>query len=123
VIVAAALAFAFAALPAQVIAVSTPSSLASLPAIMAAAPPLRLRYEAAGVVLPLAVSLFRATTAPANVVVATYLAAGHGVALGPPALGLGAVVAATGSVAAVGRPAQVSFFTVIAPVCLAMGYR
>jgi Na+/H+-dicarboxylate symporter len=115
------LAFARAALPAQVIAVSTQSSLASLPAMVAAAPALRVRDEAAGVVLPLAVSLFRATTAAANVAVATYLAAVHGVALGPATLGLGAVVAATVSVAAVGLPAQVSFFAVIAPVCLAMG--
>lgn len=35
-------------------------------------------------------------------------------------LGLGAMVAATVSVAAIGLPAQVSFFAVIAPVCLAM---
>jgi Na+/H+-dicarboxylate symporter len=43
------------------------------------------------------------------------------VALGPVTLALGAVVAAAVSVAAVGLPAQVSFFAIIAPVCLAMG--
>ncbi|MEG8040326.1 cation:dicarboxylase symporter family transporter [Sphingomonas sp. LR60] len=115
------LAFARAALPAQVIAVSTQSSLASLPAMVAAAPALRVRNEAASVVLPLAVSLFRATTAAANVAVATYLAAVHGVTLGASTLVVGAIVGAAVSVAAVGLPAQVSFFAVIAPICLTMG--
>lgn len=115
------LAFARAALPPQIIAVSTQSSLASLPAMVDAAEPLGIDRSGAGVVLPLAVSLFRAASAAANVAVAIYLAHVHGVALGPWALVLGGVVAATVSVAAVGLPAQVSFFAVIAPVCLAMG--
>jgi Na+/H+-dicarboxylate symporter len=75
----------------------------------------------AGVVLPLAVSLFRATSAAANVAVALYLAKVHGVALAPGTMMVGALVAAAVSVAAVGLPAQVSFFAIIAPVCLAMG--
>lgn len=115
------LAFARALLPAQVIAVSTQSSLASLPAMVEAAPALRVHPATAGVVLPLAVSLFRATSAAANVAVAMYLAKVHGVPLAPTTLVVGAVVAAMVSVAAVGLPAQVSFFAIIAPVCLAMG--
>ena len=113
--------FAKAALPAQVVAVSTQSSLASLPAMIAAARPLDIDETKAGVVLPLAVSLFRAASAAANVAVAVYLAHVHGVELGIASLVLGACVAAAVSVAAVGLPAQVSFFAVIAPVCLAMG--
>lgn len=113
--------FAKAALPAQVIAVSTQSSLASLPAMVEASGPLGVDKTNAGVVLPLAVSLFRAASAAANVAVAVYLAHVHGVELGVGSLLLGAMVAAVVSVAAVGLPAQVSFFAVIAPVCLAMG--
>lgn len=115
------LAFARAALPSQIIAVSTQSSLASLPAMVDAATPLGVERAAAGVVLPLAVSLFRAASAAANVTVALYLAQVHGVAPGLATMIVGAVVAAVVSVAAVGLPAQVSFFAVIAPVCLAMG--
>jgi Na+/H+-dicarboxylate symporter len=113
--------FAKAALPAQVVAVSTQSSLASLPAMIAAARPLDVNETKAGVVLPLAVSLFRAASAAANVAVAVYLAHVHGVELGIASLVVGACVAAAVSVAAVGLPAQVSFFAIIAPVCLAMG--
>jgi len=114
-------AFARAALPSQVIAVSTQSSLASLPAMVDAAAALRVHPAASGIVLPLAVSLFRATSAAANMAVALYLAKVHGVPIAPATLVIGAVVAAAVSVAAVGLPAQVSFFAIIAPVCLAMG--
>ena len=112
--------FARAALPCQLIAFSTQSSLASLPAMVAASRPLGIDPAAAGVTLPLAVSLFRAASAAANVAVAVYLAHVHSVALNPVTLGTGALVAAAVSVAAVGLPAQVSFFAIIAPVCLAM---
>ena len=114
-------AFARAALPAQAIAVSTQSSLASLPAMVEAAGPLAISRTTAGIVLPLAVSLFRAASAGANVAVAIYLAHVHAVPLGMGALLLAAVVAAAVSVAAVGLPAQVSFFAIIAPVCFALG--
>ena len=115
------LAFARAALPAQVVAASTQSSLASLPAMIEAAGPLRVDRQSAGIVLPLAVSIFRAASAAANVTVAVYLAHLHGIPLGAGTLIVGALVAAAVSVAAVGLPAQVSFFAIIGPVCLAMG--
>jgi Na+/H+-dicarboxylate symporter len=114
-------AFARAAMPAQVIALSTQSSLASLPAMVEAAQPMGVERATAGIVLPLAVSLFRAASAAANVAVAIYLAHVHAVPIGAGALIAGAVVAAAVSVAAVGLPAQVSFFAIIAPVCFAMG--
>ena len=115
------IAFARAALPAQVVAASTQSSLASLPAMIEAADPLGVSREDAGIVLPLAVSIFKAASAAANITVAIYLAHLHGVPLGPGTLVTGALVAAAVSVAAVGLPAQVSFFAIIGPVCLAMG--
>ncbi|TVV72070.1 dicarboxylate/amino acid:cation symporter, partial [Sphingomonas solaris] len=115
------LAFARAALPAQIVAVSTQSSLASLPAMVEAAPALGVTQGSAGVVLPLAVSLFRAASAAANMGVAVYLAGLHGIPLTPATLVLGVLTGAAVSLAAVGLPAQVSFFATIAPVCLAMG--
>lgn len=115
------LAFARAALPAQTVAMSTQSSLASLPVMLSAAPSVRVDSASAGIVLPLAVSLFRAASAAANVAVAVYLAQVHGVPLAIASLVIGAIVAAAVSVGAVGLPAQVSFFAVIAPVCIAMG--
>ncbi|HEX8553451.1 MAG TPA: cation:dicarboxylase symporter family transporter, partial [Sphingomonas sp.] len=75
------LAFARAAIPAQIVAVSTQSSLASLPAMIEAAGPLGVGRAEAGVVLPLAVSVFRAASAAANVTVAVYLAHLHAVPL------------------------------------------
>lgn len=113
--------FSRAALPSQIIAISTQSSLASLPAMVEAAPALGVARGDAGVVLPLAVSLFRAASAAANVAVALYLAQLHGVPVGVPAFVAGVAIAAVVSVAAVGLPAQVSFFAIIAPVCIAMG--
>ncbi|WP_091741588.1 dicarboxylate/amino acid:cation symporter [Phenylobacterium immobile] len=115
------LAFAKACLPAQVVAFSTQSSLATLPAIIATARRLGVSAEAAGVVAPLAVSIFRASSASANVAVAIYLAHLHGVALSPVALLLAVPLAAVVSLAAVGLPGQVSFFATIAPICLALG--
>lgn len=113
--------FLKAALPAQTVAISTQSSLASLPAMIAAAPGLRIDRASISVVLPLAVSLFRAASAAANIAVAVYLAHLHAVPLSPATMAIGAVTAAAVSVAAVGLPAQVSFFATIAPVCAAMG--
>ena len=109
------------AFPAQTIAVSKQSSLASLPAMVEASGPLGVDRERAGVILPLAVSVFKAASAGANVAVAVYLAYLHGVAVTPGTLVLGAAVAAAVSVGAVGLPAQINFFAIIAPVCLAMG--
>ena len=113
--------FAKAALPAQVVALSTQSSLATLPAMIEAAPVLAVDRAAAGIILPLAVSIFRAASAAANIAVALYLASVYGISPGPAGIALAALVAAAVSLAAVGLPAQVSFFATIGPVCLALG--
>jgi Na+/H+-dicarboxylate symporter len=115
------LGFARAAAPAQIVALSTQSSLAALPVMIAAAPALRVSENSAGVILPLAVSLFRAASAAANVAVTIYLAHLHGISLGAGTILLGALVAVPVSLAAVGLPAQISFFATIGPVCIAMG--
>jgi Na+/H+-dicarboxylate symporter len=114
--------FARAALPAQLIAFSTQSSIASLPAMIAASDgPLAVRESTRSIVLPLAISLFRITSPPANLGVALYVAAMNGVALGPLQIVMGVAVAAIVSLAAVGLPSQITFFTTTGPICLAMG--
>lgn len=114
--------FIHAVLPAQAIAFSTQSSIASLPAMIGASDgPLAVRETTRSIVLPLAISLFRITSPPANLGVAIYVAGMNGVALGPAQLLVGIVVAAIVSLAAVGLPSQITFFTTTGPICLAMG--
>lgn len=114
--------FARAAFPAQAIAFSTQSSIASLPAMIQACDgPLQVRDTSRSVVLPLAISLFRITSPPANLGVALYVAAMNGVALGPTQIVMGVLVAAIVSLAAVGLPGQITYFTTTGPICLAMG--
>ena len=114
--------FARAAFPAQAIAFSTQSSIASLPAMIQASDgPLAIRPTTRSIILPLAISLFRITSPPANLGVALYVAAMNGVAIGPAQMVMGVAVAAIVSLAAVGLPSQVSFFTTTGPICLAMG--
>jgi Na+/H+-dicarboxylate symporter len=113
--------FARAVAPAQIVAFSTQSSIASLPAMLEGTGALGVSARGAGVVLPLAVSLFRITSPAANLAVAIYVAHVHGIALGPAQLALGVAIAAIVSLAAVGLPGQTTFFTTITPICLAMG--
>ena len=116
------IAFARAAIPAQVVAVSTQSSIATLPAMVAATTgPLGVPDGIARLVLPMAVSIFRITSAPANLAVVLYVAHLNGMALGPGDLATGVAVAFAVSIAAVGLPGQVSFITSIAPIAIAMG--
>ena len=59
--------FARAVAPAQAVAASTQSSLASLPAMLESAQRLRVPPRGSAMVLPLAVSLFRITSRSANI--------------------------------------------------------
>lgn len=114
-------AFLKAALPAQSVAFSTQSSLASLPAMLEGAHALRLPERLAGTVLPLAVALFR-ISAPAAISLAV-LALAHlnGLELGLPQLALVVVLAALNNLVIAGLPNQISFFAAYAPVALAVG--
>lgn len=113
--------FLRAGAPAQAVALSTQSSLATLPAMLAAAEKFGVSERTRDLVLPLAVSVFRYASVPANLAVVIYLAALYGIELGPVELLAGAAVAAIANLAGVGLPAQVSFFAIIGPVCLALG--
>jgi len=113
--------FARAMIPPQAVAISTQSSLASLPAMLEAARRLRLPQRNADVSLPLAVALFRATGPAMNVGVAIYVAYWMGIELTAGSLIAGFAVASIASYWAVSLPGSLSFVTSIAPIALAMG--
>jgi proton glutamate symport protein len=114
-------AFTRAMIEPQSVAISTRSSLASLPAMLTAARGLGIREQVADVTLPMAVALFRATGPAMNVAVAFYVA--HWLGLEPTlAQMIGATaVAAVISYGAVSLPGEVSFISSIAPIAMALG--
>ncbi|WP_374408124.1 dicarboxylate/amino acid:cation symporter [Pelagerythrobacter sp.] len=113
--------FAKGMIPAQAVAVSTQSSLASLPAMLAVARRLGVRESTADFVLPLAVAIFRATSPAMNMAVAIYVATLAGVELTPAVLAAGIAVALVISVGSVSLPGSISFVISIGPIALAMG--
>jgi len=105
----------------QAVAISTRSSLASLPAMLTSARTLGIQEQVADVALPISVALFRATGPAMNVAVAFYVA--HWLGLQP---SLGQMIAATAvgavmSYGAVSLPGEVSYISSIAPINLALG--
>lgn len=117
----APLAFARAMLPAQAVAISTQSSLASVPAMLGSCARLGLREQSGEFVLPLAVALFRATGPAMNLAVAIYVATLTGVELTAPVLAAGVVVALLTTLGAPSLPGSISFVSSIGPIALAMG--
>ncbi len=113
--------FASAVLPAQAVALSTQSSLASLPAMLDSAGRLGLRASTAEFVLPLAVVIFRATSAAMNLAVVYYIAALAGVDISPTIAVAGILIASVISLSAVSLPGSISFVVSIGPIALAMG--
>ncbi|HEU4958007.1 MAG TPA: cation:dicarboxylase symporter family transporter [Sphingomicrobium sp.] len=113
--------FVRAMIPPQAVAISTQSSLASLPAMLDASRQLRVPQRNADVTLPLAVALFRATGPAMNISVAIYVAYWMGIELHAGNLIAGFAVASVASYWAVSLPGALSFVTSIAPIALAMG--
>ena len=113
--------FARAALPAQAVAISTQSSLASLPAMVEGSRTLGVPVATAGVTLPLAVAIFRATGPAMNLAVAIYVATWFGVPLSPATLAVGVVVATLTSLGSVSLPGTVSYVSAIAPIAGTIG--
>ena len=114
-------AFARAVAPPQALAISSQSSLACLPLMLKSAERLGVPVSAAGVVLPMAVALFRITGPVMNLAVALYIAHWFGIELTLPQMAVGVAAAALTTMGAVGLPGQVTFITSIAPICIAMG--
>ncbi|WP_294010882.1 cation:dicarboxylase symporter family transporter [Sphingomonas sp.] len=113
--------FAKSMIAPQSVAISTRSSLASLPAMLAAARLMGIRERVADVTLPIAVALFRGTGPAMNVAVAFYVA--HWLGYEP---SIGQVIAATAvgavmSYAAISLPGEITFISSIAPIAMALG--
>ena len=113
--------FARAVLPAQAVAISTQSSLASLPAMLGSSSALGVREATADFVLPLAVAIFRATSPAMNLAVAIYVAALTGVELTPGVIAAGFAVAVLTTAGSVSLPGSISFIASIGPIAIAMG--
>ncbi|MEW4449110.1 cation:dicarboxylase symporter family transporter [Qipengyuania sp. JC766] len=113
--------FTRAVLSSQAVAISTQSSLASLPAMLDSSRRLGIRESVADFVLPLAVAIFRATSPAMNLGVAIYVAHVAGYELTLPAIAAGVAVALVISVGSVSLPGSISFVVSIGPIALAMG--
>jgi Na+/H+-dicarboxylate symporter len=113
--------FVRAVLKPQSVAISTQSSLASLPAMLVAAEELSVPERVRDIVLPMAVALFRPTGPAMNIAVALYVAHWLGIEISATQVLAGILVAATTTYGAISLPGQLSFVTSIAPIALAMG--
>jgi len=114
--------FVSALVPAQIVAASTQSSLASLPAMLESAEH-RLGYppQVNALVLPMAVSLFRLTSPVQYVASACFIAWAYGIHVGAAPLFAAALLAVVISLGSVGLPGAVSFMATNLPVAQAMG--
>jgi Na+/H+-dicarboxylate symporter len=114
--------FAAGILPAQVIAASTQSSLATLPAMVdSARNKLGCPQGVTSLVLPMAVSLFRMTSPVQYLGVSCYIAWIYGVELPVTQLMLSAALAVVISLGSVGLPGQVSLMATNMPVVQSLG--
>jgi Na+/H+-dicarboxylate symporter len=114
--------FAAGIFPAQAVAASTQSSLASLPAMIDSART-RLGQPAhvVSLVLPMAVSLFRITSPMQYLGAAAFVAWIYGIDVSLAHLAVATALAVVLSLGAVGLPGQVSFMAATMPVTSAMG--
>jgi len=114
--------FAAGILPAQAIAISTQSSLATLPSMVEIARDrLGCSPPVTALVLPMAVSLFRMTSPVQYIGVSCFIAWIYGVDLSASQLAVGAALAVVISLGSVGLPGQVSLMAMNMPVVQAMG--
>ncbi|MBO9696206.1 MAG: cation:dicarboxylase symporter family transporter [Sphingopyxis sp.] len=113
--------FVRAMVPTFAVAVSTQSSLASLPAMLKSSAELGVDPKKADIVLPLAVALFRFTSPAMNLAVVVYIAWLFGVELTWPEMAVGLGVALAAALSSVSLPGSISFVTSIAPIAISMG--
>lgn len=114
--------FARAVAPVQALAISTQSSLACLPAMIERAQDnLKIPPQTTGLVLPLAVAVFRITSPVANLGVAYFCAHVFGVEPTLQQMIAAVFVAWAIAVSSVGLPGQVSFMASIVPICITLG--
>lgn len=114
--------FLTATAPVLAVAISSRSSLASLPLMVERSrDALGVPARVANIVLPLAVAVFRMTSPVANLGVVFFCAAVMGVELTPDKIVIGGFVAIAISIGSVGLPGEISFIASVAPISMAMG--
>ena len=112
--------FARATLPAQIVALSTRSSVAALPAMIDGAQRvLRIPSEVVGVVLPLGVSLFRVNTPASWIISGLFVGKLYGVSLSAGAVATIGIAAIPMSLSVPGIPSGGLF--ILAPLFVAVG--
>ena len=108
--------------PVQAVAASTQSSLATLPAMLDSAQNrLGIPARVSGLVLPMAVSLFRITSPIQYLATACFIAWALGVDLSATQLATGVALSVLVSMGSVGLPGQAIFLATNLPVTQAMG--
>lgn len=113
--------FAKAVVAPQGVAISTRSSLASLPAMLAAVKVLGVSDRVANITLPMIGALLRPTSPAMNLAVVFYLAYVLGIEPSVPQIVAAIAVASVVAFGAVSIPGEVSFISTIAPIGLALG--
>lgn len=113
--------FIRAIVPTLAVAISTQSSLASLPAMLKSSHDIGVDPKKADIALPLAVALFRFTSTAMNLAVVIYVAWLFGLELTIWEMAAGLAVALAAALSAVSLPGSISFVTSIAPIATSMG--
>lgn len=113
--------YAKAILPAQVVAMSTQSSVASLPAMVNSSQTLGYPNQVTGLVLPLAVSLFRITSPIQYLGVVSFIAWAYGIDLSLTTTAICVSLSVIISIGSVGLPGQAIFMGTNLPVVQAAG--
>lgn len=114
-------AFARAMIAPQSFAVSTRSSLASIPVMLVAARSLGVRERVADVAFPMIGALFRPTGPAMNIAVAFYVAHWFGLEPTTTQILAAVTVAAVISFGSISVPGEVSFISSTTPIALALG--
>jgi proton glutamate symport protein len=117
----ALLRYAKAILPAQVVAMSTQSSVATLPAMVNSSQALGYPNQVTGLVLPLAVSLFRITSPIQYLGVVSFIAWAYGIDLSLTTTAICVCLSVIISIGSVGLPGQAIFMGTNLPVVQAAG--
>lgn len=107
--------------PALAVALSTQSSLASMPAMLKATEAMGVPVATSGVVLPLCVAMLRATGPAMNLAVAIYVAGWFGVPISFATMAAATLVAVLTSLGSVSLPGQISFIGAISPIAVTLG--
>jgi proton glutamate symport protein len=113
--------FVRGAAPVLAVAMSTQSSLASLPAMLRSSEGMGVPVATSGVVLPIAVAMLRATGPAMNLAVAIYVANWFGVHVSFATLCAATAIAVLTSLGSVSLPGQISFIGAIAPIAVTLG--